>query len=306
MINTYLLQHISIHRERRMEVIWRLYHILPIKILCIATNGKFKGFIYPNKTQIELYQFNIENNINDELRTSLVKWNELNPTMNLAITGNSVVERGVTFNTIGFNFTHMILSNYHISTIGKASQIAGRSSGGKQYVNQMIVICTPNVKQSIINFNKNVEEICSLNPEYFNRTDFTDTNNTIPVKMIINDDELLNNIIDIRDKSTRGYKQQLHNILVQGLQHKKIAIFDRNNIKKFDIHSRTINQVRMYKLGDDINARRFKSFNDAYENYKNVSQSSDGTQYNIDLAKDEYVQDMFINNINTLWITFKY
>jgi hypothetical protein len=30
------------------------------------------------------------------------------------------------------------------------------------------------------------------------------------------------------------------------------------------------------------------------------------TQYNIDLAKDEYIHDGFINSINTLWITYKY
>jgi hypothetical protein len=151
-----------------------------------------------------------------------------------------------------------------------------------------------------------LEEICSLNPEYFNRTDFVDTNNTIPIKMIINDDELLQLIINIRDKSKRGYKHQLHDILVQGITAGKISIFDRNNIKKFDISSRTINQVRMYKLGDKIDVRRFKNFNEAYENYKNVSQSGDETQYNIDLAKDEYIHDGFINNINTLWITYKY
>lgn len=277
------------------------------KNYCVfVMNGKFKGFIYPDKSKIELTQFNIENKIDGELRESLMKWNELNPTTNLAITGYWVIERGITFNTTGFNFTDMILSNYHLSSMGKLIQLAGRGSGGKIYVNKMNVICTTKIKDTIINFNKNLEEICSLNPEYFNRTDFVDTNNTIPVKMIINDNDLLKIIIDIRDKSKRGYKQQLHNILTEGIKENKISIFDRNNIKKFDISSRTLNQVRMYKLGDKIDVRRFKNFNEAYENYKSVSQSGDENQYNIDLAKDEYKQDGFINNINTLWITFKY
>ncbi len=277
------------------------------KNYCVfVMNGKFKGFIYPDKSKIELTQFNIENNIKGELRESLMKWNELNPTTNLAITGYWVIERGITFNTTGFNFTDMILSNYHLSSMGKLIQLAGRGSGGKIYVNKMNVICTTKIKNTIINFNKNLEEICSLNPEYFNRTDFVDTNNTIPVKMLINDSELLKVVIDIRDKSKRGYKQQLHNILTEGIKENKISIFDRNNIKKFDISSRTINQVRMYKLGDKIDVRRFKNFNEAYENYKSVSQSGDENQYNIDLAKDEYIQNGFTNNINTLWITFKY
>jgi hypothetical protein len=277
------------------------------KNYCVfVMNGKFKGFIYPDKSKIELTQFNVENNVDGELRDSLVKWNELNPTTNLAITGYWVIERGITFNTTGFNFTDMILSNYHLSSMCKLIQLAGRGSGGKIYVNKMNVICTTKIKDTIINFNKNLEEICSLNPEYFNRTDFVDTNNTIPVKMIINDNDLLKIIIDIRDKSKRGYKQQLHNILTEGIKENKISIFDRNNIKKFDISSRTLNQVRMYKLGDKIDVRRFKNFNEAYDNYKSVSQSGDENQYNIDLAKDEYKKDGFINNINTLWITFKY
>ena len=277
------------------------------KNYCVfVMNGKFKGFIYPDKSKIEITQFNIENKIDGELRESLMKWNELNPTTNLAITGYWVIERGITFNTTGFNFTDMILSNYHLSSMGKLIQLAGRGSGGKIYVNKMNVICTTKIKDTIINFNENLEEICSLNPEYFNRTDFVDTNNTIPVKMIINDNDLLKIIIDIRDKSKRGYKQQLHNILTEGIKENKISIFDRNNIKKFDISSRTLNQVRMYKLGDKIDVRRFKNFNEAYENYKSVSQSGDENQYNIDLAKDEYKQNGFINEINTLWITFKY
>lgn len=269
-------------------------------------NGKFKGFIYPDKTKIELTQFNIIYNINGELRESLMKWNELNPAINLAITGYWVIERGITFNTTGFNFTDMILSNYHLSSMGKLIQLGGRGTGGKIYVKKMNVICTTKIKDTIINFNNNLEEICSLNPEYFNRTDFVDTNNTIPVKMIINDNDLLEIIIDIRDKSRRGYKQQLHNILTQGIRENKISIFDKNNIKKFDISLRTLNQVRMYKNGDKKDARRFKNFNEAYENYKSVSQSGDENQYNIDLAKDTYVQDEFINNINTMWITYKY
>jgi hypothetical protein len=277
------------------------------KNYCVfVMNGKFKGFIYPDKSKIELTQFNIKNNIDGELRDSLRRWNELNPTINLVITGYWVIERGITFNTTGFNFTDMILSNYHLSSMSKLNQLAGRGSGGKMYVNKMNIICTTKIKDTIINFNKNLEEICSLNPEYFNRTDFVDTNNTIPVKMIINDNDLLKIIIDIRDKSKRGYKQQLHNILTEGIKENKISIFDRNNIKKFDISSRTLNQVRMYKLGDKIDVRRFKNFNEAYENYKSVSQSGDENQYNIDLAKDEYKQYEFIHNINTLWITFKY
>ena len=78
-------------------------------------NGKFKGFINPDKSQVNLKDFNSKNSIDGDLRDSLRKWNELNPSTNLAITGYWVIERGITFNTTGFNFTDMILSNYHLS-----------------------------------------------------------------------------------------------------------------------------------------------------------------------------------------------
>ena len=272
----------------------------------LLLNGKFKGFMYPDKTNIELTEFNLHNNVYGELRESLVKWNELHPQMNLVITGNSVIERGVTFNTVGFNFTHMILSNYHILTIGKASQIGGRCCGGKSYVGLINVICTTQVKETIASFNKTIEDICSLNPTNFNRTDFSDTNTTIPVKMIFNDTVLMNMILEIRDKSTRGYKEQLHTLISEGIENNKISIVDKNNVKKFDISKRKLNQVRMYKLGDKIDVRRFKNFNEAFENYKNVSQSGDETQYNIDLAKDDYIQEGFTNPCSIAWITYKY
>ena len=268
-------------------------------------NGKFKGFINPDKSQINLKDFNSKNSIDGELRDSLKKWNELNPSTNLAITGYWVIERGITFNTTGFNFTDMILSNYHLSSEGKLIQLAGRSSGGKKYVDKMNIICTTKIKDTIINFNENLEKICSIKPEFFNKTDFINTNNKIPVKMIVNDNELLKIIINIREKKTRGYKKQLHDLLKNGIEKNKIFIFDRNNSDKFDINSRTLKDVRMYKLGDKIEVRRFKNFNEAFESYKSVSQSCDASQYNIDLAKDKFIQNDFVNNINTLWITYK-
>lgn len=269
-------------------------------------NSKFKGFIWPDKTKTELINFNEKYNVTGELRESLVKWNELNPTINLAITGYCVIERGITFNTIGFNFTDAILSNYHSGSLNKLIQIAGRVTGNKDYVSKMNIICTCKVKDDVINFNKRLEQICSLNPEHFNRTDFIDTNNTIPVKLIVNDTEILELILNIRDRSDRGYKVQLHNIILECLQNSKITMIDKNNIKKFIITERTLKDVRMYKTGDDVESRRFKQFYDAFENYKNVSQTGDTSNYNIDLAKDLYIHNEFIHSCNVFWITYKY
>ena len=48
----------------------------------------------------------------------------------------------------------------------------------------------------------------------------------------------------------------------------------------------------------------FKQFHEAFENYKNVSQTGDENQYNIDLAKDSYINDGFVNPPNIAWITY--
>jgi hypothetical protein len=143
-----------------------------------------------------------------------------------------------------------------------------------------------------------------LNLDVVNPVDIT-TNNGIPLQLIL-DVETTNRAIGIyaiRDKSERN--KQLHNMLLEGIQQNKIKVSDKNDIK-LDISSRTINQVRMYKHGDNIEARRFKKFSDAHENYKHVSQSCGENQYNIDFAKDEYRHEEFTNSINTWWITYKY
>ena len=61
----------------------------------------------------------------------------------------------------------------------------------------------------------------------------------------------------------------------------------------------------MYKEGDKIEVRRFKNFNDAFNDYKPVSQTGNENQYNIDMAKYKYILNDFINEINIAWITYK-
>jgi hypothetical protein len=61
----------------------------------------------------------------------------------------------------------------------------------------------------------------------------------------------------------------------------------------------------MYKDGDSIESRRFKQFNDCFENYKSSGQSGNESNYNIDLCMDPYILDDFRNNPDIGWITFK-
>ena len=295
----------------------------------ILLNGKFKGFIYPNGTKKTIDEYNDTHKIKGELRETLQHWSENNKKTNLAITGYSVIERGVTFNTINFNFTDMILSNYHLKTLSKLIQLSGRGAGGKKYVDIMNVFCTTDIKNAIEYFNVQHKKICSLNPDSFNRSDFSKTNNTIPVKLTINDNVLLKELVELKTKFKKGYKSKFHSLLVKGINDNSISIYDNNNINKFDINSRTIRDVRMYdetdilnKFNKDFNSgktkltyenylkkkkenRRFKNFSEAFNNFKTTSQSCNETEYNIDFAKDTYKLNDFINETNVLWITFK-
>ena len=199
----------------------------------------------------------------------------------------------------------MILSNYHLSPVNKLIQLVGRCTGGIKYINKMTIICTSDIQNEVQTFNKLLYEICSLNPKQFNRTDFTESNSTIPIKMTFLDYDLLTNVLDIRTTSKKGYKIQLHKLILKGINNNNIILDDKNNIKKFDITKRSLNSVRMYVKGDNIEARRFKNFSDSFDNFKLISQSCDVTHYNIDLAKHEYKIDEFINYIHIAWITYK-
>jgi hypothetical protein len=275
------------------------------KYVVLLMNGKFKGFKYPNNTKITLEEYKNKYSIKGELRNILKHWSENNITTNMVITGYYVIERGVTFNTTNFNFTDMILSNYHMKSISKLIQLVGRGTGNKKFVDKMNIYCTTKLKNTIVLFNDKFKQICRINPESFNRTDFSNSNNTIPVKMIINDNLLLNKLIKLRIEHKRGYMVLFHNIIVKGIKEKTILLYDNNNINRFDINLRILKSVRMFQDGDKKEVRRFKNFNDNYEQFKSVSQSGDNTQYSIDFAKDKYIHDGFTNDTNIAWITFK-
>ena len=286
------------HDEIKAYFLGRNYTVL-------LMNGQFKGFIYPNGKEIPLEDYNNEHSIKGELRNTLKHWSNNNIERNLAITGYNVIERGVTFNTDEFNFTDMILSNYNLKSIGQLIQLAGRSCGAKKYVNIMNIFCTDSIKQEIENRNNRLKEICSLNPELYNRTDFNTSKNAIPVKLEITNEELINKLVELKINHKRLYMLKFHELLVQGINDNNILIHDNNNINRFSIKSRKIKGIRMYQEGEKKEARRFKNFNDAFDNFKTISQTCGTEEYNIDFVKDKYEFNGFVNETNILWITFK-
>jgi hypothetical protein len=285
------------------------------------SNGKFKGFVDPSGARQLLTSFNEQYEIVGELRDSLRKWRQLNPRKNIVITGYWTIERGITFCTDGFNFDYAILSMYHLNKLNKLVQLIGRTTGGKKYVNEMIIICPKIIYDTVNSLVENTISLRKLNPQNYNKTDFSLNNSAIPVMVEFLDESyrtLLFNSITGR----KNYKDDIHKKLIEGIVTKKIKITDKNNFKLVfedknkKIEGRKIKGVKNYmkerinKDGeikeDKIEVRRFKEFKTAFDLCKPSSQTCNSNEYCIDFAQDDYINGDFTNNKNIAWITFKY
>lgn len=139
---------------------------------CAILNGSKKGFYTPMGVLTSFDEFNTKHGVTGEFKDTLVKWRELNPGIDLVITGFLNVQRGVTFCTKGFNFTDLIVSHYHLKNMASLIQLLGRANGGKEYVEIMNiwspteVIVKANEQITVIN------EILMEDPEEFTEADF--------------------------------------------------------------------------------------------------------------------------------------
>lgn len=300
------------------------------------SNGGFKGFIEPTGEQISIKDFikmydkkekdkdgkDIEYTgdlSKGELRDVLQKWASINPEKNLAITGYFTIERGVTFQTDGFQFTHSIISDYHKKSLNKLLQLIGRLTGNKKYVGQSVLICPQEIIDIVSTLVNKTIELRKENPENYNCTDFLNKNSTIPVRLIFIDDHFRRQFLECYESGGK-YKKSLHQLLKDAYQTGKITLEDRNNVNVFtndkkdklgsrkmfdDIHKK-IGTVRMYKNGDNESARRFEQFDKAFKSYKASSQTGKPGEYNIDFAKDTYHHNGFVHETNIAYITFRF
>jgi len=288
------------------------------KFTVFLSNGKYKGFIQPDGVRVSLDEFNLQHNITGELKDTMRKWAELNPDKNIATTGYFTIERGITFQTDGFNFTHAIISDYHKQSLNKLIQLIGRLTGNKQYITQKCnIICPQHIIDTVTTLVNKTVELRKENPENYNATDFSDKCSSIPVKLtFVNEEFRLRCIAAITGR--RNYKQHLHALLKEGYLTGKITLDDHNNVYRFtkdkknepalfdDIH-KSISNVKMYSLTDTSpQSRRFAQFNNAFNLYKPTSQTGEVGEYSIDLAKDRYEHNGFIHDVNIAWITFNH
>ena len=102
--------------------------------IVIVINGKEKS-IYLDGEPISIDNFNknhFPKKTDVEMYKTLTKLNNLYTNTNIVITGFDCIERGVTFQTNGFNFTDMIIPP--IQDDATAVQMVGRANGGKNFV----------------------------------------------------------------------------------------------------------------------------------------------------------------------------
>jgi hypothetical protein len=278
------------------------------------SNGRFKGFVDPSGSRQLLTSFNEQHGIDGELRDSLRKWRQLNSRKNIVVTGYWTIERGITFCTNGFNFDYAILSTYHLSKLNKLVQLIGRTTGGKKYVDEMTIICPKVIYDTVNSLVENTIALRKLNPQNYNKTDFTLSDSAIPV-MVEFLDESCRTLLFNSITGKRGYKDDIHSKLIKGINEKKIRITDKNNFK-LDFRERKLKGIKNYmkerinKVGeiteDKIEARRFKEFKTAFDLSKPSSQTCKPNEYCIDFAQDDYINEDFVNSKNIAWITFKY
>ena len=146
-------------------------------------NGKHKGFLPPDETDlnniITKEEFDQTYNVsgNDGIRDTLRKWKELYPNDNLVISGGDLLERGLTFCTDGFSFTHFFLSPYHLSNINKLIQTIGRACGNKNYINKMNIICPEEIDKIARNYFSEMSTLNKSQIEIFEREHFDEIAN---------------------------------------------------------------------------------------------------------------------------------
>jgi len=138
----------------------------------LIINGEKKGFQYPDGSFETIEDFNKKTQTDGELYNTLVKWRYENKNKDLAIVGFLNVQRGITFCTIGFNFTDMILSAYHLKDIYDLLQLLGRANGEKQYVQQMNIWIPKEVEIKAKEMIEILNELHRRDPEIYIESDF--------------------------------------------------------------------------------------------------------------------------------------
>ena len=138
-------------------------------------NGKEKGIYDPSGRFKSLVQLNIEYKLDPkitEVRDTLRHWQINNKGSSLAITGWYTITRGLTFNTNGFNFTHMIFCWNHAKKLSEFVQLLGRCCGHSDYCDHIKLIGPKQAFENAQFFVKNLLDLKEENVEQYDEKSF--------------------------------------------------------------------------------------------------------------------------------------
>lgn len=259
-----------------------------------------------------------------------------------AVTGHLCIGRGITFasqESLGeFMFTHGIIPD--IANGEEAYQIVSRCLGNiKGFVtytpphifiskklhskileqetfaiefaskfydkNVETVVVTPNIINAIVGRNIINEDDNGEDERQPRRRRENKLEGAVPVKLIMQN-ELTFEIL-IQKRNEKNYREKMDLFIKECIANGNMLIVDNNaEPNRFVDSNRTLNTIRMYKLGQDTKNRRFKNFSEALETRKEISQTCEKGQYTLDFAKDDYinVQNKFENSHLIAWITY--
>lgn len=143
------------------------------KFIAVVINGKSKDIFLPEEETLSINEFNkihFPNKDEIEIYDTLSKLNKLYLNTNIVIIGFNCIERGITFQSIGFNFTDMIIPP--IKDIATSVQLIGRANGGKKYVKKHNIYIQEDHYINIENRINYALKLIESNPTEICETDF--------------------------------------------------------------------------------------------------------------------------------------
>jgi hypothetical protein len=168
---------LTVYAPAKMEIASHLEmaeFFLSKKYTVLLHNGTFKEFRFPDKTTITVADFCQKFKVQGEMRDVLVAFRKHYPMANLAITGNKTIERGITFNTTDFNFTHAIISSYHANDSSTLFQMLGRLNGDVAYIGIITIISPQKIMSEANRCFQCINKILETKPEILCCDDFND------------------------------------------------------------------------------------------------------------------------------------
>ena len=196
--------------------------------IVVVINGKSKNIYLPDGTK-SINEFNKtyfpKKNEDVEMYKTLSKLHQLYSKTNIVLTGFNCIERGITFQTNGFNFTDMIIPP--IKDIATSVQLVGRANGGKKYVQKHNIYIQEEHYKKIDKRIKYALNLIQSNPKEVCETDFREKTNKekdmvrweVPISIDLQKEEF-DYIVDkngTRFRKERTFKLFTeHNINIEG------------------------------------------------------------------------------------------